>query len=225
MAQAFASASAPALEYLTIKDLYPEDERRVVRFPRLPRLKEVTLMGYSYGFRQPTFHDDDLANAEKLTFIADVSVDHCLNFIRRFRNIRVLVLKDPYTLHWFMGTLSGPINPVELPLLQTLELSGMIPHQVLNMIRAPGLRKMAINADMARGHHSFTATNLVHLVRTLECLYLALNEEECATDWVGELGRLVAEAPVLVNVCVSPWMVQHMKGEEWFIGLRVTYTI
>lgn len=225
MAQAFTSASAPALEYLTIKDLYPEDERRVVRFPRLPRLKGVTLIEYSYGFRQPIFHDDDIAKAEKLTFIAEVWVDHGLNFIRRFRNIRTLMLKDPNTLHWFMGTPSGPIKPVELPLLETLALSGMIPHQVLNLIRAPGLRKMEIKADVARGHHSLTAIKLMHLVRTVECLYVSLNEGEYATGWVGELGRLLAEAPVLVSVCVSPWMVQHMKEEEWFTGLRVTYSI
>lgn len=213
VAQAFASASAPALEYLTIKDVYPEG--RLVHFPRLPRLKEVTLMEYSYGFRQPIFHDDDFAKAEKLTFIADVWSDHGVDFIRRFRNIRALILKDPNTFHLCMLTLGGHINPVELPLLETLSLYGMVAHQVLCLIRAPGLRKMEIEADMARGHHSLTATNLVHLVRTLECLYLSLKEGEHATSWVEELERLVAEAPVLASICISPWMMQYLTGKEW----------
>src|SRR5258706_5313622 len=218
VAQAFTSASAPALEYLTIMDMYPE-EVHLFRFPRLPRLKEVTLIECSYGFIQYFFHDDDLANVEKLTFIADVWADHGINFIRRFRNIRALMLKGPNTLHWYMDPLSGPVNPVELPLLETLSIFGVIAHQVLYLVRAPGLRKMEIKAVMGGGH-SLTATNLVHLVRTLECLYLSLKEGEHAASWVEELERLVAEAPVLVSVCVSPWMTQYRTGKEWRTGLH-----
>ncbi len=203
--------------------MYLEDECCLLHFPRLYRLKEVTLMDYSYGFRQPIFHDDDCAKAEKLTFIAEVWMDHGVNFIRRFRNIRALILKDPNTLHWGI-TVGGRINPVELALLETLSLSGMVAHEVLCSIRAPGLRRMEIKADVAKGHHSLTATNLVHLVRTLECLYLSLKEGEHATSWVEELERLVAEAPVLVSVCVSPWMMQYLTRKEWCSGLHYITT-
>ena len=107
------------------------------------------------------------------------------------------------------------MKPVELSLLETLTLYGKVPHAILHPIRTPGLRKMEIKADSARGFDSLLASELVHLVRPVECLYVSLSEGMRATSWVEELERVIAEAPSLVSVCVSPWMVQYLIGEEW----------
>jgi hypothetical protein len=223
VAQAFASASAPALEYLTIKFQHIDRERYLHHLPLFPRLKEVTLIDYSDSFGPLCFLDDAFAIAERVTITTSAWYD-CVNFIRGFRGIRALVLDSTYG--WLVEPPSDSVNPVELPLLETLTLSGLIAYPVLSLIRAPALRKMEIKANRIRGQHSLGATNLVHLVRKLECLCLSLKEGERATFWVKELERLVAVAPVLVSVCVSPWMMQDIKGEEWITGLlRVTDSI
>ena len=214
IAQAFTSASAPALEYLTIDFKSPAATRSWVHFP-LPRLKEVTLRDNTIGFGPRFFHDDAFATAERLTLITTAWF-HSINFIRRFQSIRALVLENPWNI--FRSRPSDiPVNPMEFPLLETLAISGLITHGALNPIRAPALRKMEIKADPSRGLHSLERT--MHLVRTLECLYFSVKNGEQATFWVKGLERLVAEAPVLVSVWVSPWMVEELEGKEWLTGL------
>jgi hypothetical protein len=109
----------------------------------------------------------------------------------------------------------------ELPLLETLTLSGGIPHQVLSLIRTPALRKMEIEANISE-EHSLVTANLTHLVPSLERLYLSFNKGKDVTTWVEELEQLVKAAPSLVSVRVRPWMVQHLKGKEWHAVLHVT---
>jgi len=223
--QALTSASLPTLEYLTIKNLLVFKEDLVTRFPRLPQLKEVTLTDHSEICIPPLFHDEDLAKAERLSFtVTSRWLDYDVNCVRRFRSIRTLILKEtdldddePYG-----ETLHGPPEPAELPLLETLTLSGRVVHQVLTLMRTPGLRKMEIEADMMEGRHSLVAINLMHMVRSLEHLDVSLTEGMYVTSWVGELERLVVEAPSLVRMRVDPWMVEHLQEKEWRTGLHVT---
>ena len=67
--------------------------------------------------------------------------------------------------------------------------------------------------------YSLAAINFVHMVRSLECLYVPLSEGMHVTSSVEELERLVAGAPALVSVCVSAWVMQHVKRMEWRAGL------
>ena len=215
VAQAFTSASAPALEYLTIDFKSPAATRCWVHFP-LPRLKEVTLRDNTIGFGPRFFHDDAFATAERLTLITTAWY-HSINFIRRFQSIRALVLENPWNI--FRSTSSnGPVNPMEFPLLETLAISGFITDGALNVIRAPALRKMEVKPAPFGKLHSLGET--MHLARTLECLYFSVkNNGAPATSWDKVLERFVAEAPVLVSVWVSPWMVEDLKGREWLTGL------
>ena len=224
-ARIFASASFPALEYLTITKMvygYPS-----IGSPRLPRLKEVTLIDHSERSTSPFFHDDDFANAKRLTFCVTTRwVDLDVNTIRRFRSIRILMLKGGALGDECAVTLAYPLNPVELSLLETLTLSGGVPHQLLNLIRTPRLRKMVIEADSTKGLHSLDASKLVHLVRSLERLCVSLSQgtqftswvlqETHAVPWVEELEKVIAEAPSLVSMCVRPWMAGCLIGKKWF---------
>ena len=227
-ARTLASASLPALEHLTIQGLFVFNDdpmTRLRRLLRLPRLKEVTLINHSETCTPPFFHDDDFARVERLTFTNTSRwMDYDIICIHRFRSIRSLMLKDAgyFKAQPYGETQSDLVEPAELPLLETLTLSGDIPHQVLNLIRTPGLRKMEIEADTARGWHSLVAINLIHMVRSLERLYVNLREGMHVTYWVEELERLVAEASFLVSMCISPWMAQHLKGEEWCNRLHIT---
>jgi len=215
IAQAFTSASPSALEYLTIDFKSSPSTRYWVHFPLLPRLKEVTLRDTMIGFGPRFFHDDAFATAERLTLITSAWY-HSIDFIPRFQSIRELVLETPPLVLWDVPS-DSPVNPVEFSLLETLAISGLITHGALNVIRAPALRNMEIKADPFRGLHSLERT--MHLARTLECLYFSVKNGVPATSWVKELERLVAEAPVLVSVWVSPWMVEDLKGREWLTGL------
>ena len=213
-ARIFTSASFTALEYLTINNLFVRGGNPRMGSPRLPRLKEVTLINHSETSTSPFFHDDDFANAKRLTFCVTVRwMDYDVNTIRRFRSIRILMLKGGALGDVYRETLRDPLKPVELSLLETLTLSGTVPHQLLNLIRTPRLRRMEIESVSTR--HSLVASKLVHLVGSLECLCVSLNQGMYATSWVEELERVVAEAPSLVRVCVSAWMVRSLKGKEW----------
>ena len=212
----FTSTSFPALEYLTIDNLFVSDRHPGIGSPRLPRLKEVTLIDHSETSTPPFFHDDDFAKVERLTFcVTSQWMDFDVNCIRRFHNIRILTLKGEGLYDEYVRTLNDPLGTVELSLLETLTLSGKVPHELLHLIRTPGLRKMEIEADNTKGLHSLVASQLVHLVRSLERLYVSLSEGMRAASWVEELERVIAEAPSLVSVCVSPWMVQCLIGKEW----------
>ena len=214
MVRIFTSASFPALECLTINNLFVSEGYPRMGSPRLPRLKEVTLVNHSESSTSPFFHDDDFASATWLTFCVTVRwMDYDINTIRRFRSIRILMLKGGDLGDEYVETLRGPLKPVELSLLETLTLSGTVPHQLLNLIRTPRLRKMEIESVSTR--HSLVASKLVHLVGSLECLRAPLKQGMHATSWVGELERVIAEAPSLVSVCVSAWMVRFLKGKEW----------
>ena len=212
----FTSASFPALEYLTINNMFVPDGHPGTGSPRLPQLKEVTLIEHSESGTPPFFHDDDFAKAERLTFcVMSQWMDFDVNCIRRFRGIRILTLKGEGLYDKYVRTLRDPLKPVELSLLDTLTLYGRVPHGLLNPIRTPGLRKMEIEADNTKGFHSLVASQLVHLVRSLERLYVSISQVIRATPWVEELERVIAEAPSLVCVCVRPWMVQYLIGKEW----------
>jgi len=113
------------------------------------------------------------------------------------------------------------LEPAELPLLETLTLSGRVAHQVLRMIRTLGLRQMEIEANKVEGRHSLVAISLVHMVRSLERLHVSLSEGMHDTCWVEELEQLAAEAPSLVSVCVDPWMAQCLKEKEWCTSLHI----
>ena len=218
----FASASFPALEYMTVQNLSLSDEHTTIGFPRFPRLKEVTLIDHSEPCVPPFFHDNDFANVERLSFIVrSVWMDFDINCIRRFSSIRVLTLKGESSCDNYVETLDGPLQPVELSLLETLSLSGKISHHILNQIRTPGLRMMEIEEDLETGWHSLVASNLVHMARSLERLCVSFNEEMSSPFLVEELERLIAEAPSLVSVWVSPWMVRHLTGKEWRAKLHV----
>ena len=212
--QILGSASFPALEYLTLTKMlygYPR-----IGSPRFPRLKEVTLIDHSETSTSPFFHDDDFANAKRLTFcVTSRWVDFDVNTIRRFRNIRILMLKGGALGDEYAETLGYPLKPVEFSLLETLTLSGEVPHQLLNLIRTPRLRKMEIESDSTNGLHSLDAFMLVHLVRSLERLCVSLSQGIRATSWVEELEEVIAEAPSLVGVYVRPWMAQCLIGKEW----------
>jgi hypothetical protein len=222
-AQTFTSASFPALEYMTIQNLSVLQRQRTIGAPRLPRLRAVTLIDHSETCTPPFFHDDDFANAERLTFIVRTRwMDFDVTCIGRFRSIRVLMLKADGFYDSYQVTRGDPLKPAELSLLETLSLSGKVSHQILNMIRTPGLRRMEIEADSAKGWHSLVASNLVHLVRSLERLCVSFSEDIHETSWVEELERLIADAPLLVSVWVSPWMVRCMIGKEWRSKIHVT---
>ena len=222
-AQTFTSASFPALEYMTIQNLSLSNDDPTIGFPRLPRLREVTLIDYTETCTPPFFHDNDFANVERLTFIASATwMDFDVDCIRRFRSIRVLMLKGESFHDNYVKTLYDPLKPVELSLLETLSLYGEIPHQILNLIRTPRLRTMEIEADSAKGYHSLVASNLVPVVWTLERLCVSFSEEMHETSWVEELERLIAKAPSLSSVWVSPWMVRHLAGKDWHTKLHVT---
>jgi len=197
-----------------------------VGVPRLPRLREVTLIDHSEESIPPFFHDNDFANVEKLTFIAtSIWMDYDVPCIRRFRSIRVLMLKADSFYDDYLETLSDPLKPAELSLLQTLTLSGKVSHHILNMIRAPGLREIEIEADNTTGWNSLVASNLMHLIgSSLERLRMSFSKEMQETSWVEELERLIAEAPPLISVWVSPWMVRCVIGKEWRSKLHVTDT-
>jgi hypothetical protein len=216
-ARTFASASFPALEYMTMDSMVAWGLRPRVGPPRLPRLKEVTLIDHSEECTPPFFCDDDFANAESLTFITTSEckwAHYDVGCIRRFRNIRILILKGENVDDvGNEGTLDGKL--VELSLLETLTLSGNVPRTIFNRIRTPGLRKLEIEADNTTGCHSLVASNLMHLVGSLERLCVSFSEGIHGTSWVEELERLIAEAPSLVSVWVSPWVVQYLIGKEW----------
>src|SRR5258706_7369836 len=215
-ARIFSSASFPALEYLTIAKRFVPDGYPGIGSPRLPRLKEVTLINHSKTSTSPFFHDDDFANVERLTFcVTSWWKDFNINSIRRFRSIRILMLKGEALRGEYAETLRYPLKPVELSLLETLTLSGEVPHQLLNLIRTPRLRKMEIEADSTKGLNPLVTSNLVHLVRSLQHFRVSLIQETHATSWVEELERVIAEAPSLVSVCVSPWMARCLIGKEW----------
>jgi hypothetical protein len=225
VARAFTSSSPPSLEYLTICMKFSQDERPLVRFPRLPLLKEVTLISCSDIYATPLFHEDDVTKAERLTVITAAGgwVDNDVNCIHRFRGIRTLMLEG-LSLIFDCYYQRDPLQPAELPLLETLALSGTVPQQVLNLIIAPGLRKTEIEAYTHTGRHSL-ATYPVHLVRSLEYLYLSLRKGRDTTCWFEHLERLVDEAPSLVNVRVSPWMALYLKQKEWRPWLHITESI
>ena len=93
--RAFTSASLPALEYLTIKNLIVFNDDLITRFPRLPQLKEVTLIDHSETCIPPLFHDDDFAKTERLSFaVTSRWIDYDVICVRRFRSIRTLILKE-----------------------------------------------------------------------------------------------------------------------------------
>jgi len=209
---------------MTIENLIVFDHHPRISSPRLPRLKGVTLIDHSEVCTPPFFHDDDFANAERLTYIVRFAsnwMDIDVACIRRFRNIRILILKgEGVSDDGDMETLGD--NPVVLSLLETLTLSGHVQRDILNQIRTPSLRRMVIEADKTTGWHSLLASNLMHLVGSLERLSVSFGEDLHGTSWDEELERLIAEAPSLVSVWVSPWMVQYLMGNEWCVELRVT---
>jgi hypothetical protein len=222
-ARVFTSASFPVLEHLTIQNLFVVHGDSRIGFPRLPRLKEVILVDHLETSTPPFFHDDDFAHAERLTFtVTSRWMDYDVNCIRRFRSIRILMLKGGGLYDHYVETLLDPLKPVELSLLETLSLYGKVSHQVLTLIKTPRLRKMEIEADRERGLHSLVASDLVHLVRSLERLYVSLCEGVHVASWVEELERLVGEAPSPIRVCVSPWMVQYLRREAWCAQLNFT---
>jgi hypothetical protein len=222
-ARTFITTSFPALEYMTIASLMVLRDYPRIGSPRFPRLKEVTLIDHSERYTPPFFHDDDFANAERLTFIVTSTwMDFDVNCIRRFRSIRILILKGKPLGDDCMETLDDPSKPAELSLLESLTLSGYVHDQLLNLIRTPGLRKLEIEADNTTRWHSLVASNLVHLVGSLEHLCVSFGEGIHGTSWAEELERLIAEAPSLVGVWVSPWMVQYLIGKEWHTKLHVT---
>jgi len=215
-ARIFTTASFPVLEYLTLNNLFVPAGYPRMGSPRLPRLKEVTLINHSEKSTSPFFHDGDFANAKRLTFcVVSQWMYYDVDSIRRFRSIRTLMLKGEALGNEYMETPDGPLTLVELSLLETLTLSGIVPHEVLNLIKTPGLRKMEIEAYGTGGLHSLVASKLVHLVRSLESLCVSLSQGMYTTSWVEELERVTAEAPSLVSVCVSPWMVQCLIGKGW----------
>jgi hypothetical protein len=222
-ARAFISGSFPALEYMTIENLIASLLHPRMVSPRLPRLKEVTLINHSEE-HSPFFHDDDFSNAERLAFIITFECDWMrddVTYIRRFRNIRILILKGECKSA--CDDLETPYDkPVELCLLETLTLSGDVPGNILIPIRAPGLKKLEIEAGNTTECRSLVASNLVHLVGSVECLRVSFSELIFRTSWIGELDRLIAEAPSLVSVWVSPWVVRYLIGKEWRSKLHVT---
>ena len=221
-ARTFTSASFPELEYMTIRDLSLSDEHTTIGFPRFPRLREVSLIDHSEPCIPPFFHDNDFSNVERLTFVVTfVWMDFDINCIRRFRSIRVLMLKGEGFCDNYRETLDDPLEPAELSLLETLSLSGRIPHQILNQIRTPGLRVLEIEAASAKEQHPLVASNLVHMAWSLERLRVSFSGVMHETSWVEELEQLIAGAPFLVSVWVSAWMVQHLTGMEWHTKLHV----
>jgi hypothetical protein len=231
-ARTFISASFPALECMTIDTLVASNLRPRIDSPRFPRLKDVTLINYTDEYTPPFFHDDDFANAERLTFMVTFGsrwMRYDVACIRRFRNIRILILKgenlyadNGYDDDSDSGVETQGDTPVELSRLETLTLSGNVHHHILNPIRAPGLRKLEVEPDKTTGFHSLVASNLVHLVASLERLCVSFREGIHRTYWIEELERLIAEAPSLVSVWVSPWMVQYLIGKAWGFKVHVT---
>jgi hypothetical protein len=188
-ARTFLSASFPALKYMTIENLIVWGQHPRTGSPRLPKLKEVTLIDHLEECTPPFFHDDDFTNTEKLTFITTFGcqwMHYDITCIRRFRNLRILILggEDLYRDD-DMEALDG--KPVELSLLETLTLFGNIPCGILILIRTPGLRKLKIEADNTTGRHLLVASNLVHFVGSLERLCMSLSEDVHETFWVEEL--------------------------------------
>jgi hypothetical protein len=211
----FTSASFPALECMAIQNL-SISARPKIGAPRLPRLREVTLIDHSEHTTPPFFHDDDFAKVERLAFIITTTwMGYDIDCIRRFRSIRVLMLKADGLYDNYMDLLGDPLKPAELSLLESLSLSGKVSYQILKTIRTPRLRRMEIEADSSRGWHSLVASKLVHLVGSLERLCVSFSEGIHETSWVEELERLIAKAPPLVSVSVSPWMLRCMVGKEW----------
>jgi len=209
---------------MTIQNLGVRDGYSNLGVPRLPRLREVTLIDHSEEVNPPFFCDDDFASVKKLTFITTCGwLDYDVTCIRRFRSIRVLILKNDGFYDNHIGAHDpSSLMPAELSLLETLTLSGKVSHRILDKIRAPGLRKMEIEADGAHGRHSLVASHLVHMVGLLERLCVSFNKDMHETSWVEELERLIAEAPPLVSVWVSPWMARCVIGKEWCFKLHVT---
>jgi hypothetical protein len=222
-AQVFISASFPALEYMTVESLIGLLLRPRTVPPRFPRLKEVTLIDHSGECTPPFFHDDDFANAERLTFITCGSgwMYDDVSCIRRFRDIRILILKGgSLDDDLNMGTLDD--RPVELSLLETLTLSGSVPRKILIPIRAPRLRRLEIDGGDTIECRSLVASNLVHLVGSLECLCVSFSEYIIGNSWVQELDQLIAEIPPLANVWVSAWVVRYLMEKEWHSTSQVT---
>jgi len=223
-ARTFISASFPALEYMTIENFMLSNQHPRIGSPRLPRLKEVTLIDHSEMYTPPFFHDDDFANAEKLTYIVTFASNWMyidVACLRRFRNIRILILKgEQVSDDDIVETLRD--KPVVLSLLETLTLSGNVQQKILDHIRTPGLRRLEIEAEEITGWHTLRASHLVHFVGSLERLSVSFGEELHGISWDEELERVIAKAPLLVSVWVSPWMVQYLMGKEWCAKLSVT---
>jgi hypothetical protein len=223
-ARTFLSASFPALKYMTIENLIVWGQHPRTGSPRLPKLKEVTLIDHLDEYTPPFFHDDDFANAERLTFIVTIGSKwmRCdVACICRFRNIRILILKGE-TVHEENDVETQDDKLVELSRLETLTLSGNVQRHILNSIRTPGLRKLEIEPDNASGFHLLVASNQVQLVVSLEHLCVSFSEEIHGTSWVEELERVIAEAPSLISVWVSPWMVRYLIGKVWGSKVHVT---
>jgi len=222
-ARTFISASFPVLEYMTIENLMVFDYRPRISSPRFPRLKGVTLIDHSEDCTPPLFHDDDFANVERLTYIVTFGtkwMDIDVACIRRFHNIRILILKgEGVSDDGDVETLGD--NPVVLSLLETLTLSGHVQRDILNQIRTPSLKRLEIEEDKETGWHSLVASNLFHFVGSLECLSVPFGGDIHRTSWDEELERLIAGAPSLVSVWVSPWMVEDLMGKAWCTKLRV----
>jgi hypothetical protein len=204
--RAFTSASLPALEYLTIKNLIVFNDDLITRFPRLPQLKEVTLIDHSETCIPPLFHDDDFAKTERLSFaVTSRWIDYDVICVRRFRSIRTLILKET-NLDWdepYRETLNASLELAELPLLETLTLFGRVPHPVLVSIKTSSrLRKMEIEAGHDwKDEHSLVAADLTHMIRSLEHLYLSLSEKN-ARHLLGQRARATRSGGAVPHQCV-----------------------
>jgi hypothetical protein len=224
----------PMLEYLSIieEDAYIWDGRRDLPcFPHSPKLRSLHLVNHLPLRRNPFLRSEDAGRIEKLTlekhFLGSEWRQFDVTFIAQFRALRVLTLDDNHAeVSW---RIRDNRALVELPLLETLVLSGDVPDRLLDSFVIPTLKTIEI--QVTKWHEKLLNNTSSAILRSVKNIYVVIKPgSEAPRDelWAPHLNMMIGSAPLLQKVHISSALLEGsmemenlVRSRDWikFVGV------
>jgi hypothetical protein len=182
------------------------DQDYTPRFPHLPLLEEYAFRDTNFGAKLP-FDESALCTIRTLTCVTNSWIAQDGETISRFQHITVLRL-------WNFSAVShtDPTFPsqIELPLVHTLHLCGVIP--IFGCLLLPSIRRVILEYNPTRGaesRHRMVGQLIRWKVPEVELrLHDRLNFDHRTSQWVQDLRLRCWDLKELI---VDDWLYQLIE--------------
>ena len=225
LAKAFPS-HLPMLEHLSIieddSSRIGTDHTNLPPFPHSPKLRSLYWLNNLHSPYVPWLRDADVARIEEFALTNSLEwVDFDVAFIGRFSGLRILALEDDHAEHTGTSWYTYGDRPIaQLPLLETLVLSGEVPNFILDGLVVPVL--MTLKIQVTRTHTTSLSTIPPAILKVVKNMHVVVKPGSGASvhgalrnEWrVQHLKRIIGLSPFLQQVYISSGLLEGLMEIE-----------